>query len=64
MNKNVLFIGAVMLLNFGGTLIGYGAGKLFDKSCEGTSIGLGLGMSVTSFILFSFARRLVAFSKK
>lgn len=49
--KIISFILGLLLLNTGGLLIGLGTEKIFSKSDTGIYIGLGIALTITSFIL-------------
>ena len=64
MKKETLFYSAVIFLIIGLTLIGWGVGKLFNRPCEGITIGIGFGLSISALVLFKMFRRRDAFEKK
>ncbi|MBL7884241.1 MAG: hypothetical protein JNL69_09240 [Bacteroidia bacterium] len=64
MKKETLFYVAVIFTVIGLSLIGLGVGKIFNRPCVGTIIGLGIGLCATALILFRIFRRIDAFEKK
>ena len=64
MKKEPLFYVAVIFTVVGLSLIGLGVGKIFDRPCIGTIIGLGIGLCATALTLFSVFRRIDAYEKK
>ena len=64
MNKDNLFILAIILITLGLTLIGLGLGILFSKCWVGVLIGLGIGMSTSAILILKTVRRLIAYEKK
>jgi Na+-driven multidrug efflux pump len=63
MKKETLFNWGIALLIIGSSLIGFGIGKIFDNGCNGSIIGLGVGLVLSSSVLFKVFRRLKAFEK-
>jgi hypothetical protein len=64
MKKGNLFNWAVIFLIFGFSLIGWGIGKIFIRSCDGIIIGVGCGLTISSLGLLKLFRRRDAFEKK
>jgi hypothetical protein len=63
MTRTKLYYWSTFSLIFGNALIGLGTGKLFDKTCEGILIGLGLGLLLASITAFKIHKKLLAFNK-
>jgi hypothetical protein len=61
--RTALYYCSTISLIIGSFLLGYGTGKLFDKTCEGILIGLGVGLLLTALISFRIHKRLLAFNK-
>lgn len=64
MKTENLFYLAIIFLILGMTLIGLGLGCLFQQICEGIIIGLGFGLTFTTFIILKIFRRREAYAKK
>jgi divalent metal cation (Fe/Co/Zn/Cd) transporter len=58
MNKNDLFYTAIVMNVLACTLIGIGVGKFFNEYWVGTLLGLGIGILITSSILFKTFKKL------
>lgn len=63
MKPENLFKWGIALLIIGNLLVGFGIGKVFGNSCNGLIIGLGVGLVLSSTVLFKVFRRLKAFEK-
>jgi len=63
MTKTALFYYSTSSLIIGSLSIGLGIGKLFDKACEGTLIGIGVGLILTAINSFRIYKKLLAFNK-
>ena len=61
-NENLFKLGIALLI-IGNTLVGLGIGKIFNNTCNGSIIGLGVGLTSAAMILFRVFRRLAAFEK-
>lgn len=64
MKKDIIFYVATIFTIAGLCIIDLGIGSIFKKPFAGASIGLGLGLAITAFILFNILRRIEAFGKK
>ena len=64
MKNEKIFYSAVVFTILGLSLIGLGVGKVFNRPCVGTIIGLGLGLLTSALTLFKIFRRMDAFEKK
>jgi len=64
MKKERIFYSAIVFTIVGLSLIGLGVGKIFSRTCVGTTIGLGLGLAISALMLFKIFRRIDAFEKK
>lgn len=61
--RRILFWLGIGFLIVGSTLIGFGIGRIFTATIEGTIIGFGLGLTISGFSLFKTVRRIIAFEK-
>ena len=59
-NKRMIYI-AITFLIAGSTLIGWGIGSIFNNSCEGLIIGLGIGFIFSAFKILKVFRILQAY---
>jgi len=64
MTRTVLYFYSTIALIVGSFLLGYGTGKLFNKTCEGILIGLGIGLLLTALTAYRIHKRLLAFNKE
>jgi len=64
MKRTVIYNLTLVCLLIGCSLLGYGIGKLFDRTCEGIAIGLGFGLLLTAITLYKTYQKLLAFNKE
>lgn len=63
MTRTALYYCSTIALILGSFLLGYGTGKLFEKTCEGIILGFGVGFLLTALTSFRIHKRLLAFNK-
>jgi|688.fasta_scaffold425914_2 hypothetical protein len=64
MKRTTLFYLSTISLILGSALIGWGIGKLFNKSCEGLLIGIGAGLLLNAMVSYRTHKKLLAFNKE
>jgi len=64
MTRTTLFYYSSISLILGCSLIGWGTGKLFDKTFEGILIGIGIGFLFTAITSYRTHKKLLAFNKE
>jgi hypothetical protein len=63
MKKDTILYLVIVFTIIGPCLTGLGIGKIFNRPFVGTSIGLGLGLTITALILFKIFRRIHTYEK-
>jgi len=64
MTRVTIYYSGIISLFLGCLFLGIGIGKLFDKTCEGTLIGIGLGLLLIALTSSRIYKKLLAFNKE